>query len=348
LRAGLDPPEPPLLGAYDSRDPAVIAQHYAWAQEYGVDVFFCSWHGPGGYDDGTIRDDLLPSPARGPTKIALLYESLQRLGIGADARIQLTDASVSTMVSDFDYIARTYFFDPGYYRIDGRPVVILYASRIYRGDVAGLIHAVRTHLIDTYGIDPYLIGDEVDWDLPPDPARIALYDAITGYTLYSRTQQPGWPGQTGWLTQMGDRVREYSRVAAAEGVGFVPGSLPGFDSRAIRPASDEWVLPRALGPAGPQDSVFAATLALAGTLVDPSLRLLTVTSWNEWFEDTQIEPTADGPLVATGPGELTQGYAFAPYGFSLLELLQQFKASWEADAPGASRALAPPARLTAV
>lgn len=348
LRPGLDPPELPLLGEYDSRDPAVIAQHYAWAQEYGVDVFFCSWHGPGGYDDVTIRDDLLPSPARGPTKIALLYESLQRLGIGSDARIQITDASVATMVSDFDYIARTYFFDPGYYRIDGRPVVILYASRIYRGDVAGLIHAVRTHLIDTYGIDPYLIGDEVDWDLPPDPARIKLYDAITGYTMYSRTQQPGWPSQTEWLERMDDRVRQFRRVAAEEGVAFVPGALPGFDSQAIRPGSDEWVLPRSLGPSDPQNSLFAATLSLAGGLVDPSLRLLTVTSWNEWYEDTQIEPTADGPPLTSGPDALTQGYAFAPYGFSFLELLQQFKATFEDDAPAASRALAPPTRPAAV
>jgi hypothetical protein len=347
LRPGLDPPELPLLGEYDSRAPAVIAQHYAWAQEYGVDVFFCSWHGPGGYDDVTIRDRLLPSPARGPTKIALLYESLQRLGIGPDARIQLTDASVATMVSDFDYIARTYFADPGYYRIDGRPVVIVYASRIFRGDVAGLIHAVRAHLIDTYGIDPYLIGDEVDWDNPPDPARIALFDAITGYTLYSRTQQSGLPSQTGWLERIGERVRQFRRVAAAEGVGFVPGSLPGFDSRAIRPGSDEWVLPRTLGPLSSQNSLFAATLALAGGLVDPALRLLTVTSWNEWYEDTQIEPTADGAPLATGLGELAQGYAFAPYGLSLLELLQQFKAGWEGAAPG-SRALAAATRPAAV
>jgi len=321
----------------------VIAQHYAWAQQYGVDVFFASWHGPGSYDDGTIRDDLLPSPARGSTKIALLYESLQRLGISTDARIHLTGASVATVVSDFDYMARTYFDNPGYYRIDGRPVVVIYASRIFVGDVAGLIHAVRTSLIDLYGIDPYLIGDEVDWDSTPDRARIALFDAITGYTLYSRTLHPGWAGQTGWLTRVGDRVRAFRRAAEAEGVGFVPGALPGFDSQAIRPGSDEWVLPRALGPSSAPDSLFAATLALAGGLVDPSLRLLTVTSWNEWFEDSQIEPTATGPRATSGPSPLTQGYAFAPYGFSDLELLAQFKASWEAGAPPDSRAL-PPAR----
>jgi hypothetical protein len=325
----------------------VIAQHYEWAQTYGVDVFFCSWHGPGGYDDVTIRDDLLPSPARGPTKVALLYESLQRLGIGPDARIQITPASVATMVGDFDYMARTYFGDPGYYRIDGRPVVIIYASRIFRGDVAGLIDAVREHLIDTYGIDPYLIGDEVNWDNPPDPARIALFDAITGYTPYSVTQQPGPAGQTGWLQLTAGRTDQFRRVAAEEGVGFVPGSLPGFDSRAVRPGSDEWVLPRAVDALSPPDSVFTATLQQAGGLVDPALRLMTVTSWNEWYEDSQIEPTADGPPLTSAPGALTQGYAFAPYGFTFLDDLKRFKADWEAETAG-SRALVPATPFPAV
>ena len=86
-------------------------------------------------------------------------------------------------------------------------------------------------------------------------------------------------------------------------------------------------------------SLFASTLALAGSLVDPSLSLLAVTSWNEWNEDTQIEPTALGSQLTTGPFELTQGYAYQPYGFSLLELLRRFKDGWRA--PAAHRARAP-------
>ena len=338
LRPALDQAEEPLLSEYDSRDPAVIAQHYVWAQDFGVGVFLCSWHGPGSYDDETIRDDLLPSPARGPTKIALFYESIQRLGMGPDNLIHLTDASVATLVGDFDYMARTYFSDPGYYRIDGRPVVIVYASRRFRGDVAGAIAAVRTSVEDLYGVDPYLIGDEVDWDDPPDPSRIALFDAITGYTLYSITQSPGWPAQTGFVTRMQRRMLQFRRIALAEGVGFVPDAMPGFDSLAVRPQADEHVLPRALGPLSSQTSLFTATLSLAGSLVDPSLDLMAVTSWNEWFEDTQIEPTALGPPLVTGPTGLTAGYAFEPYGYSLLEVLQSFEQRWDA-------AHAPPERV---
>lgn len=324
-RAQLDQPEQPLLGHYDSASPAVIAQHYEWAQAYGVDLFFCSWRGPGTADDATIRDDLLPSPARGPTQIALMYESLERLGMGSDNRIQLTADSTQRLVDDFDYMARTYFDQPGYYRIDGRPVVILYASRIFRGDVAGAIEAIRVHLLTTYGVDPYLIGDEVDWDLPPDPERIGLFDAITGYTLYSRKQAAGWPAQLGYVQALGRRERQFQRVARAEGVAFIPDALPGFNSRAVRPQAGEHVLPRALGPRSSQTSLFASTLALAGSLVDPSLNLLAVTSWNEWNEDTQIEPTALGPPLTLGPAELTQGYIYQPYGLALLELLRRFK-----------------------
>jgi glycoprotein endo-alpha-1,2-mannosidase len=332
-RAKLDRPEQPLLGLYDSADPAVIAQHYEWAQEYGVNVFFCSWRGPDTADDLTIRDDMLPSPARGPTQIALMYESLERLGVGADNRIQLDPDSVQTMIDDFDYMERTYFDQPGYYRIDGRPVVIIYASRILIGDVAGAILAIRMHLLDTYGVNPYLIGDEVDWDLPPDPDRIGLFDAITGYTPYSRTQAAGWPSQNGYVQAIGRRARQFQRVAQAEGVAFIPDAIPGFNSRAVRPEADEHVLPRELGPRSSQTSLFASTLALAGTLLDPTLNLLAVTSWNEWNEDTEIEPTALGPPPTDGPVDLTQGYPYEPYGLSLLETLRRFEDGWARKPP---------------
>jgi hypothetical protein len=331
LRDALAPPQQPLLGRYDSRDPAVIAQHYAWAHEYGIGVFLASWAGPGSYGDATIRDDLLPSPARGPTQVALLYESLQRLGLDPDARIYLTPERIAQLVSDFDYIARTYFSAPGYYRIAGRPVVELYASRIFRGPVAEAIAAIRSHLIATYGVNPYLIGDEVDWDSAPDRSRIRLYDAITGYTLYSRTQASGWPQRTRFLAAVEQHTREFRAAARAVGVDFVPDALPGFNDRAFRPEDGDHVLPRQVSAAAPDGSLFAGTLALAGRLVDPGLDLLAVTSFNEWQEDTQIEPTAPA-LPTADPFAATQGYAYGSYGTALLAQLAAFEQEWDAAA----------------
>ncbi len=334
-RAQLAPPEAPALGEYDSRDPAVVAQHYAWAQEYGVDVFVCSWSGPGSFTDRTLREALLPSPARGPTRLAILYESLQRLSLGPDARIHLDDAAIATLVSDFAYLARTSFSDPGYYRIDGRPVVVLYASRIYRGPVAEAIRAVRAAVEAVAGVDPFLIGDEVDVDTadPPDRSRLRLFDAITAYTPYSRLQREGWPDGTGFLASVGARMRAFRDAAAAARVGFVPDVLPGFDDRGLRPADGHHVLPRQLGPTAGSASLFETLLGQARGLVDRSLRLVAVTSWNEWFEDSQIEPTAPAPPSDRATA-VTEGYPFSSYGTSLLETLARYKASWERASRG--------------
>ncbi len=332
VRSQLTVPQQPLLGQYVSGDPAVVAQHYAWAHQYGVGAFFCSWDGPGSYSDGTIRNLLLPSPARGSTQIALVYESRARFALGPDARIHLDPAGVARLEDDFAYIARTYFGRPGYLEVDGRPVVIVYASRIFRGPFAEAIHAIRQNLIAAYGVDPYLIGDEVDRDNPPDPARIKLFDAITGYTPYATTQPGGWPDRTGFLAELSQRMLRFRAVAAAEGVAFVPGALPGYDDRGERLVENHHVLPRPLRASADPASLLEATLGLAAPLVDPHLGLLAVTSWNEWGEDTQIEPTAPAP-TSDGPAAVTQGYPFASYGSLLLERLASFEQRWETEPP---------------
>lgn len=328
VRSQLAPPQLPALGQYVSGDPAVIGQHYAWAHQYGVGAFFCSWNGPGSYSDLTIRDGLLPSPARGPTQIALLYESRARFALGPDALIHLDAAGVSRLVDDFDYLARTYFDRPGLYRVDGRPVVMIYASRIFRGPFADAIHAIRRHLIAAYGVDPYLIGDEVDRDSPPDPARIRLFDAITGYTLYSTAQPGGWAADTGFVAESSALMLRFRAVAAAEGVAFVPDALPGYNDRGERLADNHHVLPHGLDPRGDPASLLDQTLGLAAPLADPRLGLVAVTSWNEWGEDTQVEPTAPA-TASNGPIARTLGYPYASYGLSLLEHLAQFVQRWE-------------------
>ncbi len=329
LRSRLSTPHRPVLGEYDSRSSVTISTHYAWAQRYGVDVFISSWWGPNGYDDVTVRDHLLPSPARGPTRVALLYESIARLGPRTGLALRFDASTRARLLADFDYLARTYFRHPGYYRIGGRPVVFLYVSRIYRGAYAQAITAVRAHVLKRYRQRIYLVGDEVDFDAPPNPARIRLFDAITPYTMYTPSQ--AWTGWGASADRLLGAVRRkyvlYRSVARRAGVRFIPNAQPAFNDRGFRLEDNHYALPQDFG--GPRGGVsfFARFLAVARSFVDPRVNALTVTSWNEWHEDSQIEPTAPAEPTAS-PHERTGGYTYHSYGFGLLELLARFKASY--------------------
>lgn len=90
----------------------------------------------------------------------------------------------------------------------------------------------------------------------------------------------------------------------------------------MRLASDHPPLSRKLTGDSEEGSLFAYQLSKAKTLVDPDLdNLLVVNSFNEWHEDTQIEP-AIGELTNL-PDEMTQGVYYEGYGELYLNLLRE-------------------------
>ncbi|MDQ3870601.1 MAG: DNRLRE domain-containing protein [Chloroflexota bacterium] len=331
LRRMLAERQAPSLGEYDSRSQATLDAHFASAQQYGVDFFICSWWGAGGYEDVTVRDYVLKSPSIGSTKIVIFYESISLLGL-TNGVIYFDSSVEQKFLSDFDYLARTYFADSHYLKIDGKPVVYLYVTRIYRGNYAQAITNLRAQIRSRYGFDLYLVGDEVDWDGSPLASRIRLFDAITPYTMYSSRQTPGWPDTTGFLQGVRQRYDSFKAVADAEGVAFIPGTLPAFNDRGVRLAANHYALPHEVSSTYTDTySLFSRFLNLSGSYVDPAAATLTVTSWNEWHEDTQIEPTASAP-PSSAPSTYTTGYTYYSYGTKLLQLLKSFKDSY-APAP---------------
>lgn len=70
-------------------------------------------------------------------------------------------------------------------------------------------------------------------------------------------------------------------------------------------------------------TLFKALLAEATKLVDPFAdNIVVVNSWNEWHEDTQIEPVAVGEETVK-PWYLTQGYVYQGYGEQYLDILRE-------------------------
>jgi glycoprotein endo-alpha-1,2-mannosidase len=331
LRRELAERQVPVLGEYDSRSPTTIDRHYQWAQQYGVDFFVCSWWGADRYEDVTIRDHLIRSPSMGTTGFAILYESIELLGL-TNGVVQFDSTVEQKLTADFDYLARTYFGHPNYLRIDGKPVVYLYVTRIYRGTYARALANLRATIRDRYGYELYLVGDEVDWDSAPVRERIRLFDAITAYTMYSDLQTPGWPDDTKFLEGVRQRYSAFKGAADAEGVGFIPSVVPAFNDRGVRLGANHYALPHEVNATHTGAyTLFARFLDVAAASVDPTLNTIVVTSWNEWHEDTQIEPT-EAAKPSAAPREYTTGYAYHAYGFRLLEILRDFKRASRASA----------------
>ncbi|MBN1640651.1 MAG: glycoside hydrolase family 99-like domain-containing protein [Anaerolineae bacterium] len=268
----------PTLGEYDMTRPEVIDRHIDWATGYGVDFFIASWWGPGSFEDQVLRTALPAASLCDEMRFAVLYETMGQLEMRG-GRVDLTDpANRDQLLADVRYLAETYFRRPTYLTIQGRPVLFVYLTRVFAGDVEGAFQDVRNAVRETTGQDVFIVGDQVYWHAPR-VAEVLPYDAVTAYNMHTSvpTIADGFAGYV-----LGQYAR-WADVCAEAGVAFIPGVLPGFDDSAVRPQARHPPIPRSL-------ELFGEQLGGALDMVDPRVPILTITSWNEWHEYTSIEP----------------------------------------------------------
>ena len=250
-RSELDPPELPLLGEYDSSDPAVIAQHYEWAQSYGVDVFFCSWAWTGLVR--RRRHPQRPAAVAGAWADADLDPVRVAASVFPSTRtvsIQLDDAAIATMVvrlrlsrADVSHAAGVL---PHRRAAGGGDLRVAGLPRQGGGGDPGDPHASRG------GVRIRSVSRRRRGRLGSRArtrARIQLYDAITGYTPYSRTQSAGLARRHRLRDRDGGTDARSSAQSPPRSASLSSQTaLPGFDDLGVRPEVVHHVLPRALGP----------------------------------------------------------------------------------------------------
>ena len=198
------------------------------------------------------------------------------------------------------------------------------------------------------GFNPFFIGDEVYWRVTPEnpnPAgpvltttpqvgRIDQFDAITSYIYYygdpdwllgPTADFTGYPGTTDIVADERHLLAEYS--AATDGrVPVIPDVASGFNDRGFRLQTNHSAQPRQWqageGPASTLDHLFRC---VAIPEVSPTLPMVMVTSWNDWNEDTGVEPISGTPTDrddSPSGQAYTQGYTYGGEGREALRALR--------------------------
>jgi hypothetical protein len=188
------------------------------------------------------------------------------------------------------------------------------------------VSSLRKSLSDA-GFNVYLIGDEYYALVPPDPARIGNWDAIFGYNVY--VSEAGYSDDNGFLALHSTMYQQYQAVAQQLGVDFVPSVMPGFNDRAVRrTCANNPALARRTSASAPEGSMFANFLAdLALPYANNSqLKMIHITSFNEWHEDTEMEPSVLTSPTTTDSSpsgtQYTQGLVYQGYGTTYLDILR--------------------------
>ncbi len=241
----------PVLGKYDSADPSVIAQHVAWARAAGIDALIVSWKHEPRLD--APLQALVEASRSAGLRLVLLYQGLD---------FDRNPIDPGRITDDLAWFMEQYGTDP-VFDVFGKPAIILSGTPSF--DHA-TIKTFRTTL-DHAG-PALLLGSEREAD-----TYTALADLLDGDAYYWSSVDPARDrNYQVRLQALADVIR------ADDGLWLAP-VAPGFDARVI---GGTRVIDRA-------DGATYRTEWQTALATDPDG--LAVISWNEFSENSHIEPS---------------------------------------------------------
>ena len=264
----------PQRGPYSSRDPGVLASQMSELVQARVGVIAVSWWGIGSWEDKTLDAIFTAATARG-IKVAFHVEPYQ-------------GQTAASVAGDIAYLLGRFGSSPALYRVarptagspstSPRPVFYLFgSSKLPVPDLTAVIRALRGTPNDSIVM------------VHSPKASTAIKDGADGVYTYDSMASP-------------DALATLVADCRTDNVICSPSVSPGFDNSQ---AVSTGVLFQDRQNGARYDSMWQA-------VVGAHAQWVSVTSFNEWHEGTQIEPATD---YAAGSRTYT-GYAGA-YGTSV-------------------------------
>lgn len=261
----------PKLGAYSSRDPAIIDLHMKWLSQTNVHALIFSWWGR---KDPThqVASDVLDSAAKYNLKVSFLIEPYP-------------GRTTKSICDDIELLTREFGKHPAFLRIS-RPTTFAPVN-----EKRGLFL-----IYDPQFTDPELLSlnDKVHQS---DYNSILLYHS-TDASLIERTRADGIFAYEAVIDIMHFYKGIQNAVEEKGGI-FIPCVAPGFNVR--RYLGEESPRHRNRKKGQTYDEWWEFTIA-----ADPEF--IAVISFNEWHEGTQIEPAI--PVRKTKPPYISYEKAY--------------------------------------
>jgi hypothetical protein len=259
---------------YVYSDPQVIARQIDQAKSAGIDGFIASWWGPGDYTDKNLKT-LLDVAQKKDFKVFIYFETLQSNG----------PLSADEIYRWLSYAIPAYRDAPAYMKWDGKPVIAFYNS--------GLVPLATWKDVFTrlraQGLDLAALA------MGLDAANLDIFDGYHAYGVIT-------------IKDLAQADAQAARAAHNAPL-LAEQPAPKLWAATLQPGYDERLIPGRAGlVVDRKDGAYYQATMQAAAASSPDW--IFITSWNEWWENTYIEP-----------GKL--------YGDQYLQLTRAFAAQWK-------------------
>ena len=247
----------PKLGAYDSNNPKIITQHIKWAKYHGIDGFIVSWWGITSLEDYAL-DSIMKIAQKMNFKITVYLEKVRF-------------RKVETATRDLLHLLRRYQDNPSWLKVDNRPVFFIYTRAVKHIGITGWNKVVE-NVSNKIKTIPYLIANS------RTPQAIKSFDSTHDYIQIGNKEYQNNPKKV--FTTLLEKINRINPICIK-----MLTVCPGYDDTSVRKPGLN--ISRQDGKLYTKQWDSILSLLTLYTSLDWVL----VTSWNEWHEGTEIEPS---------------------------------------------------------
>ncbi|CAF1581606.1 unnamed protein product [Rotaria magnacalcarata] len=249
----------PFLGPYSSRSRVILDKHMRMIRMSGAGTLSISWYPPGMADDeGRPSDDIIP----------LLLNKAEKYQLKVCFHIEpYQNRTADNVIHWTQYILRQYGSHQAFYRYNGKGVFYIYDSyRISTDEWRQKLFSNEKIKQKAFFVGLILKSTECRSLASSGFDAAYSYFAANGFTEASTSQR--------WILM----------VDQCKPIPFIPSVGPGYMDTNVRPWNGETTRPRKNGEYYKK---------MFNDLPKGNDRIITITSFNEWGEGTQIEPAVE-------------------------------------------------------